>query len=719
MDFDAIVVGSGFGGTVAASQLVEKGKRVLVIERGAWWVSPLGLSRPPKVPPLPMRKWLQTVRAPALQQQGRREIANLVNYWPRPDHMRGVFDLVASIRTRWNPDGLYSYRKFDQAHIPTANAVGGGSMIYSNVTIQPRPEALERIGLDLVQSDYDAALAWMEQFRGPTNEIVTKSPPLPKEERDRLGLDLENLDADHEYLYLDKSLALKTAATQAAPKLRLEMPWKPLQLSIIDYDPARPPKTTNGTVTPVPSAADKAHTYCQRQGRCLFGCIPQARHTLNKTLYGKLLVDPQFQNLIELRELAEVSSVARVDGGYEVTYRDRMKSGDEVRVRAPKVFLAAGTLGTSELLLRCAEQGSLKLSPALGQGFSSNGDFGGFAIGTTEKIHSTQGPINTCHLDIKLDDGTLVTVEDSGLPAIVAELATYTLHILQLYLQKNRRWRKWWFKFRMRLFWHVGRPLHLRSARLPHFLPRPVRMKKQADSSMRQFPWKHRTRVATTAAPQAGTSAPAAAPTAFASTDTNVAPPTATPAGTQPAGQQQWASPDIVPDTTDPLRYETEAEMVEDIFFFNTMGQDEGNGVFSLKRGFFDRLFGRPAQLDLNWDEPVERQPVFAQIDRIQQALTDAMGGTYLPMPFWGGLTKKKKLVIPHPLGGCRIATSREHGVVDARGRVYDGAGNDPTATLPGLYIVDGSVIPGALAVNPTLTITAQAVKTMSAALQD
>ena len=61
MDLDAIVVGSGFGGTVAASQLVGKGKRVLVIERGGWWVSPLNLARPPKVPPMVMRRWLETV----------------------------------------------------------------------------------------------------------------------------------------------------------------------------------------------------------------------------------------------------------------------------------------------------------------------------------------------------------------------------------------------------------------------------------------------------------------------------------------------------------------------------------------------------------------------------------------------------------------------------------------------------------------------------------
>jgi choline dehydrogenase-like flavoprotein len=692
MDFDAIVVGSGFGGTVAASQLVAKGKKVLVIERGGWWVSPLNLARPAKVPAVGMRKWLETVRAPALRQQGRGDTGHLVNFWPRPDHLRGLFDVVASIRTRWNPDGLYSYRRFDEAHIPTANAVGGGSMIYTNVTIEPRPEALQRIGLNLSEADYGQARAWMDHFRGPTNEVVTKSPPLPEEERTKLGLDLENLDPDHEYLYLDKSLALKTAAAKAAPTLGLELPWKPLQLAIIDYDPVRPASTTNGTQTPVPSAADKAHTYCQRQGRCLFGCLPQARHTLNKTMYGKLLVDPQFQNLIELRELAEVSSVARVDGGYEVAYRDRMNDGAEVRVRAPMVFLAAGVLGTTELLLRCAERGTLNVSPAVGRGFSSNGDFGGFAVGTTERVHSTQGPINTCHVDVKLEDGSLVTVEDSGLPAVVAELATHALHILRLYLQEKRWWRKWWFKFRMRLFWHVGRRLHLHiSPHLPHFLPRPAQARKRARPSIEQFP-------PAGAAPVVQQQAPAAA------------------SGTGP--QEQWPSPDPFPQTTDPLRYETEAEMVENIFFFNSMGQDAANGVFRLKLGLLDRLFGRPAKLDLTWEQPVETQAVFKQIDRIQEALAKAMGGEYLPMPFWGGFTKKKKLVIPHPLGGCRIATTRDDGVVDEHGRVFDGAASDPTATLPGLYIVDGSVIPGALAVNPSLTITAQALKTMTAALQ-
>jgi choline dehydrogenase-like flavoprotein len=675
MDFDAIIVGSGFGGTVAATTLVNAGKKVLVIERGGWWVSPVGLSRPPKQPT--MRQWLETVRKNDLHSQNRTRTENLVNFWPRPDHLRGLFDVVASIRTRWNPDGLYSYHRFDQAHIPTANGVGGGSLIYSNVTIQPKPAALHRIGLHLGQEEYDAARAWMVQNRGPTNPIVTKTPPLPPGIRQQLGLDLANLPPAYEYLYLDKSLALKTAAQQAEQELGIGLPWAPLDLSIIDYDPDRTTTGPDGTQTPA-SEANKAHTYCQRHGRCLFGCLPQARHTLNKTLWGKLLTNPQLAHLIELRELAEAFLVRAVDGGYEVAYRDRLAGGREVRVRASKLFLAAGVLGTTELLLRCADAGSLSLSRHVGHNFSTNGDFGGFAVGTQMKVHSTQGPINTCHLDVELADGSNVTIEDSGLPAVVAEFAAYGLHILQLYLKEGRWWRKWWFKLRLRLFWHVGRPLHLRNPRLPHLLPRPTRMRRRALTSMKQT---------ATETPVPATEQPGVTP-----------PPVAIP----------WPSPDIIPDTSDPARYQTEAEMVEDIFFFNSMGQDEANGTFRLKDG----------KLDLTWGAPVSHQKVYEDIERIQEALAKAMGGTYLPMPFWDGFTKNK-LIITHPLGGCRIGRTRDEGVVDEYGRVFDGAASSSTSTLPGLYIVDGSVIPGPLAVNPTFTITAQAIKAMNKALNE
>lgn len=53
-----------------------------------------------------------------------------------------------------------------------------------------------------------------------------------------------------------------------------------------------------------------------------------------------------------------------------------------------------------------------------------------------------------------------------------------------------------------------------------------------------------------------------------------------------------------------------------------------------------------------------------------------------------------------HQVGSCRMADSKQHGVVNAAGEVFD---------YPGLYISDGSAIPSSLAVNTSLTILANA----------
>ena len=59
-----------------------------------------------------------------------------------------------------------------------------------------------------------------------------------------------------------------------------------------------------------------------------------------------------------------------------------------------------------------------------------------------------------------------------------------------------------------------------------------------------------------------------------------------------------------------------------------------------------------------------------------------------------------------HFLGGCAIGTSADDGVVDGYQRVF---GYD------GLHVADGSAVTANLGVNPSLTITAQAERAMSA----
>src|SRR5262249_45393892 len=196
--------------------------------------------------------------------------------------------------------------------------------------------------------------------------------------------DVANLPQGYEFLYLWKSQALRYAVQQMGGR------WDPLDLAIIEYDAITRP----GTNTPSDAALNG--TFCQRQGRCFTGCLPGARHALNKTLLETVLAvrNP----VVALKSLAEVDRLEKVNGGYRVLFRD-LRDGSQQSETAPIVVLAAGCLGSTELLLR--SRGQLALSDALGTRFSSNGDFGGFVeVPPTSPVYPifpTKGPINTCH----------------------------------------------------------------------------------------------------------------------------------------------------------------------------------------------------------------------------------------------------------------------------------------------------------------------------------
>jgi len=75
----------------------------------------------------------------------------------------------------------------------------------------------------------------------------------------------------------------------------------------------------------------------------------------------------------------------------------------------------------------------------------------------------------------------------------------------------------------------------------------------------------------------------------------------------------------------------------------------------------------------------------------------------------WAGMNDM--LGIPntaHILGGCGIAADETKGVIDVNHEAFN---------YPGLFVADGSVIPGNLGVNPSLTITAMTERAMSKVL--
>jgi choline dehydrogenase-like flavoprotein len=142
------------------------------------------------------------------------------------------------------------------------------------------------------------------------------------------------------------------------------------------------------------------------------------------------------------------------------------------------------------------------------------------------------------------------------------------------------------------------------------------------------------------------------------------------------------------PDLRIPENYMTEGERLQHTFFFNLMGRNQKSGTFSLNGS---------NKLQLTFQ------------------------GRSARFPFWGNgqilnndPDPARKFVTVHPLGGCVMGTNSSNGVVDVDGKVYNTVAG-ANAVHENLFIADASVIPGPIAVNPTLTIVAMAQKIAAA----
>ena len=139
------------------------------------------------------------------------------------------------------------------------------------------------------------------------------------------------------------------------------------------------------------------------------------------------------------------------------------------------------------------------------------------------------------------------------------------------------------------------------------------------------------------------------------------------------------------------------------------MGRDSTDGVLRLGKSGETPL--RVSKLGGKnfWEDPV--------IDAIIESLKRLAGklrpdGTTFEFlnPFLSATAKAigaQSVGSAHPLGGCRMAKSVAEGVVDHFGRVFDKTKTGPLPFYEGLYIADASIIPTALGVNPSLTISA------------
>jgi len=125
------------------------------------------------------------------------------------------------------------------------------------------------------------------------------------------------------------------------------------------------------------------------------------------------------------------------------------------------------------------------------------------------------------------------------------------------------------------------------------------------------------------------------------------------------------------------------------------MSHDDGTGRIVLEDG----------RARVDWPG-VGSKPVFRRVSALLEQATAALGGRYVRNPIWTELLGHD-LVTVHPLGGCPMGDDAASGVVDHGGRVFSGASGEDVHD--GLYVMDGSVIPRSLGVNPLFTISAVA----------
>jgi cholesterol oxidase len=521
---DFIVIGSGFGGSVSAMRLSEKGYSVMVLERG--------------------------------------------KRFNAEDFPRTNIDVFKHI---WLPKarcfGILGLNFLDDIMILNGSGVGGGSLVYCATLIEPGEAFFECEGWpDLAD--------WETELRP---HYDTAKMMLGVQTNPRLW------PADDVLL-------------EVATEMGREDTFSPTPLGIYFGE--------EGKAVPDPyfEGEGPERAGCTHCGGCIVGCRYNAKNSLDKNYlyfaekYGTR-VQPE-ANVTNIRPLYG----DRADGArYEILYERSTAwlRKAQSRVRARNVVVAAGVLGTVELLLKCRDEARTlpRLSRRLGHSVRSNSEA---LMGITARdgdVDYTKGASITSHFWV--DEVTSVEpVRYSPGSSLMRHLG---VPLVDLEGGAGRRIGRF-FSYAFR------NPYDFLKAR---FLP-------------------------------------------------------------------DWAR-----DSTIILVMQT----VE-----NKMQLKLGRSWWTLFRK------GLVSQRDKKLPIPAVIEAGRAVVESFAQKINGVPQATIHEV-----LLDKPSTA--HILGGCEMGEDETTGVVDIDHQAFN---------YPGLYVVDGSVMPGNLGVNPSLTITAMAERAMS-----
>lgn len=518
--FDVVIVGSGYGGGVAAARLARAGKRVAVLERGREVPTGKFPSRFPEI----MKEFRVT--------------GGLVATGPET----ALFDV------RLGPD----------MHVLVGSGLGGGSLVNAGVALRPSPRVITdpvwpgQVSQDgTIEEGWRRAERWLRPARDPDAAHLTKFA----------------------------ALARASAAVGQPPVI------SPLAVSFADVE----------------NPAGIAQPACTRCGDCCAGCNVGAKNTVALTYLPEAA-----RHGAEMFTRARVHHIEKADGGGWRVFVDSVDAPRDAPsrhiVEADIVVLAAGTLGSTEILLRSAERG-LALSDRLGQRFSANGDIIAFGYGASQPVNAigvghpakadiaTVGAAVSGHIELRPDGGLEleINIEEGVLPSALAPVL----------------------------------------------------------------------------------------PVMFV-----------------PNGRLLGALQSLVSGV-----YKGPFSRLQTYF---AVSHDTAAGRLVLDNG----------ELRLSWPGAKD-EPVFKRLDDVLGKLVAELGGAYVKNPL-AGTVMGHQPATAHPLGGCAMARDRTAGVVDHASRVFTTKpGSGDTEVHRGLYVIDGSIIPRSLGVNPLLTITALAERAL------
>jgi cholesterol oxidase len=351
--FDVIVIGSGFGGAVTACRLAEKGAKVLILERGRRW----------EIKDYP------------------RDLDDAWIYDPNEPHKR---------------NGWLDFRFFDDMAVAMGAGVGGGSLIYANVSIPAKewlfnkgwPPEITYKGLERY---YNKVGQTLNVQTIPDNQL-TRRFKLMKEGAENLG-------------YGERFKKLPLAVT-------FSQKWTP------DLEDAYNDKHSEPLT---PNAQGQLQGTCVHCGNCPIGCQVKAKNTLDLNYIPWAEKHGAEVRPLHLVRYIEPEKSGTGNSGYRV-YFDRIVDGKLIpgSESAKRVIVAAGSLGSTELLLRCRDQyKSLPgLSGFLGRNWSSNGDFLTPATYNNRQVSPMQGVTISCAIDFLNEDQSAPQffIEDGGAP---------------------------------------------------------------------------------------------------------------------------------------------------------------------------------------------------------------------------------------------------------------------------------------------------------------